>query len=779
MKKIILSLVLLLNIFCASAWAADAFVVKNIEINGLQRITPETVYSYMPIKRGETLRPDKTAAIIKALYKTGFFEHITLARQGNTLIVNVSERSTIGQLKISGNNVIPTDKLTTVMKSLEIAEGRAYNRAIIDRIKQSLLNQYYELGRYNARIDVTATPMSRNRVLVKIDISEGLIAKIRRIDIIGAHVFSESKLVKQLTLTTPGLFTFLTQTDQYSQEKLDASLENLRNFYLDRGYVKFVTKSSQVSITPDRKSVYITIVVDEGQQYKVKGFVLTGNLILPRATMEKHVKVKAGDIFSRQVVVDSEKALSEALGDQGYIYATIALLPTIDDNKKLVFLNFEVKPGKKNYVRHISFTDNTKTNDIVLRREMQQMEASVVSTRKLEESKRRLNLLPYLRDVEMTVTPVANASDQVDVNYKVTEQSSAEISGRIGYSQLEHVILGAGINQKNFLGTGKTLGLNFQRSRYLQEYSMSVTDPYYTQDGISRSISLSISKYNAGNANISNFSSNEYDASVMYSIPLRQMGYGINRLQLGYGYQNTLINLQQGPSVEVVDFLTKHGRHFQQLDLSAGISRDSRDRAIFPTQGMLQSLGLDVFLPVARQSLHYYSVNYVNNFYQPLVGAFILTTHGALGYGNSFSGGAANYPFFKNFYAGGVGSVRGYLGNSLGPRDSANKPSGGNMLADASLGIIFPNYITDNLRTTVFLDAGNVYKTYDNRPLGGTASGPVRMAIGVDAQYFVPFLGTPVEVSLAKAIHVRRSQTNPGLRDDLEIFQFSLGANLG
>ena len=786
MKKIILSLTLFLLILSAPFAYAESFVVNRIEVEGLQRISPNTVISYLPIKRGETLHSGGTAAVIGALYKTGFFEHISLSRQGSTLVIHVVERQTIGELKITGNNLIPTDKLTTVMKGLDIAEGRVYNPAILERIKQSLLNQYYELGRYNARIDINVTPMERNRVQVKIDISEGLVAKIRKINIIGNHAFSESTLIGQLTMTTPGVITFVTQTDQYSQEKLESSLENLRNYYLDRGYVKFAVKSSQVSITPDRKSVYLTIVVDEGTAYTVSGVAFMGDLIVNRDKLNSLVKIKTGETFSRQKVIDTEKSISDIYGDKGYIYTQIGLNPTINDTKNTVFLTFDIKPGKRSYVRHIYFSDNTRTNDVVYRRQILQMESAVVSSKKLEESKRRLNLLPYVRGVDMNLVPVPGRDDQVDVNYKVTEQSVAEITGRIGYSQLDRVILGVGINQKNFLGTGETLGLNFQRSRFLQQYDLSFTDPYYTTDGISRSISLSVSRFNASAANSSYFSSNEYDVSVLYGIPIRNFGdsNAINSLQLGYGYQNTLVHLQDmnsvtPPSLEMLNFINKHGRHFQQLDLTVGFTRDGRDRAIFPTKGTLQALGVNFFLPLAKQSLHYYTIDYRNEWLQPLFGDFILTTNGALGYGNSFSGGAQDFPFFKDYYAGGIGSVRGYEGNSLGPRDSNLKPTGGNFLVNGSVGLIFPNHLSENFRTTLFFDLGNVYKTYDNRSLGGTASGTLRYSIGIDGQWFVPFLNAPIEVSLAKSVRAKRSASVSDLRDSLEGFQFSLGANLG
>jgi outer membrane protein insertion porin family len=471
MKKIILAFILCVNILISAAWA-DTFVVQRIEVQGLQRISSETVNSYLPIRPGQQLNSEKTAAIIRDLYKTGFFERITLDRRGNTLIINVQERPTIGKLDISGNSFIPTDKLTTVMKSMDIAEGRVYNRVMIERIKQSLLNQYYELGRYNARVDVTVTPMSRNRMLVKIDISEGLVAKIRRINIIGNHAFSEARLDKQMTLTTPGLLTFITQSDRYTQEKLEESLDNLRNFYLDHGYIKFTVKSSQVAITPDRKSIYLTIVIDEGLPYKVKGLVLTGNLILPREQLMKLVKIKPGDTFSRQAIIDAEKSISNALGDKGYVFATVSLNPNVNDTNRDVFLTFDVKPGKRTYVRHIYFSDNAKTNDEVLRREIQQMESAVVSTGKLDASKHQLSLLPYVKDVQMTVLPVKDSDDQVDVNYKVTEDNSANVNASIGYSQNYGVQLGAGFNQKNFLGTGKTLGINLTRDRFQQFYGL-------------------------------------------------------------------------------------------------------------------------------------------------------------------------------------------------------------------------------------------------------------------------------------------------------------------
>jgi outer membrane protein insertion porin family len=773
MKKSILMLVLILNLIATPIWAASTFVVKRIELRGLQRVSPDTVYTYLPIKEGQSLRPEQTADIIKALYKTGFFEHITLSRQGNTLIIHVVERQTIGQLKISGNSIIPTDKLTSVMKSLDVAEGRVYNQAVLDRIKLSLLNQYYQVGRYNARIDVLVTPMSRNRVLVRINISEGLAAKIRRINVIGNNSFTEHRLENQMTISTPGLFTFISQTDQYSQERLDASLESLRNYYLNHGYLHVAVKSSQVSITPDRKSVYVTMVVDEGQIYTIKGYTLNGSFVIPRDQLMKLIIVKPGDRFSRQDIIDSEKAISDALGNKGYIYATVGLNPTVDEKTRELFLEFTVKPGKRTYVRHIYFSDNSKTNDEVLRREIQQMESSVVSTSKLEESKRRLNLLPYMKDTQMSVVPVPGSDDQVDVNYKVTENNSAELTGRIGYSQVQHVLLGAGVNQKNFLGTGKTVGLNAETSRYQRYYGANYTDPYFTNDGVTRDMALSASSYDPHAANTSNsYTSNEYDFSDMFSIPIGQEASAISRIELGYGYQNTMITLPGNTgniSNIVQDFVNRHGRHFAQFSGSVGLSRDSRDKAIFPTRGTRQAIGATVFVPAMSQSLSYYMINYNAAWYHPLIDNYLITARATFGYGNSFNKGY-NYPFFKNFYAGGIDSVHGFNSNTLGPKDNLGNPTGGNLLGDASLGVILPSWFSDNIRTMAFVDAGNTWQTYDNRSLGGTGSGTLRYSSGVQVEW-LSMMG-PIDVSLARALNVKH-------HDSLEAFQFSLGANFG
>lgn len=770
--KILAYIILIFQLLLSNgAWAQQSFVVRDIEFHGLQRVSPATVENYLPIKRGQVLQPAHTPAILRALYQTGFFEQVNLSKENNALVIRVVERPTIGQLKISGNSVIPTDKLTTVMKSLDVAEGRVYNPAVLEKIKQSLLNQYYQLGRYNARVDVSVTPMPRNRVLVKIDISEGLVAKVRHISIIGNRVFSENTLIKQMDITTSGYITFITQTDRYSEEKLDSSLDKLRSYYMDRGYLKFEVKSAQAQVTPDRKSVYITIVVSEGEPYTVDKIDLAGDLILPREELMKRIRVKPGTTFSRQQILDSQKGLSRAYGDKGYMFASISIRPEVNEVLHKVSLIFDIKPGKRAYVRQVTFSDNVRTNDIVLRREIQQLEASPASTAKLDESKQRLLLLPYIKEADMSVKPVPDTDDQVDVNYKVKEESSAQASFKMGYSQTYRLILGAGLNQKNFLGTGNTLGINFSRSKYEQFYGIDYTNPYYTEDGISRSLSFSVSRVDPAGAGVSSgYTSNELNTGVLYGIPIGQERGAFSRVLAGVSYQNILVHLVQSRvSNQVNTFINDHSRHIQEADFKIGVSRDGRDRAIFPTRGTFQSLFLDAYAPLDSGSVSFYTINYAGKYYQPLTDQFILLGKANLGYGNGLHG-TRDFPFFKNYYAGGIDTVRGYQGYSLGPRDSNFNAFGANMLANASIGLIFPNYISDNLRTSVFVDGGNVWSSGNNRSFGGrsTDTGPPRYSTGIEADWLTPF--GPITLSLAQPLNLRK-------HDERETFQFSLGAN--
>ena len=770
MKKFLLAILLLF--FLTPAWADESFYFNDIEVQGLQRVSPATVYHYLHLKKGQSLHSGQTSKLIRELYKTGLFEHIALARRGKVLIVKVTERPIIGYLNISGNSALSTERLNAVMKDVDMVEGRIYNPAMLERIKQSLVNQYYQLGYYNAHVDVDVTSLSNNRVSIKINISEGLTAKIRSIHFIGNHVFSERQLQKQLTISLPNLFTFLTQEDRYSEEKLEQSLEKLRNFYLDHGYLQFKVKSAQAEITPDRKSIFVVISIEEGEPFYVTGYDLSGQELIPQTELEKSITIKPGSVFSRQEVIDSEKAITDAFGDQGYLFSSISVEPKVNEAKKEVFLHFVITPGKRVYVRYLSFSDNNRTNDEALRREAVQFESSIGTTTHIEETKHRLILLPFIKNVQMSVKPVPDQDDQVDVNYKVTEDSSAQASMTASYSLTERLGFGLGLNQKNFFGTGNTLGINFTENHYEKYYNLSYSNPYYTLDGISRDINMYVSRVNPSGANLAKaYTSNDFGASVTYGIPIGQEKDALSRLYFGFGYENTLIHLTAQPTAQVTTFINAHGRHFQQLYLHSGLIRDSRDRAIFPTMGNIQKLFADVFVPVADGSLKYYQFNYEGRWYYPFTRGFVGTARALLGYANSFQG-INNYPFFKNYYAGGFESVHGYEGNTLGPRDSTGNPFGGNILTVGGLGLIVPNPVSDSMRVLAFLDAGNVYTGVNNRKFGGqsTGTGPLRYSTGLEVDWLV--LGFSIGFSYAKVLN-----NQPG--DDTERFQFSLGTNLG
>jgi outer membrane protein insertion porin family len=678
----------------------------------------------------------------------------------------------IGELKISGNSVIPNNTLTDAMKRLDVAEGRVYRPDVLSNVRKSLLNQYYQLGYFNARVDIAQTPLSHHRILLKINISEGVVAKLRRITIINNHVFDEKTLLRQLDLTTTGMFTFVTQEDRFSEDKLENSIEKLRSYYMNQGYLRFEIKSAQAEITPDRKSVDVVIVVEEGSTYTVSGIEVTGKTHL-QDEIKKLIHIKPGDLFSRQAVMSSEKAIVGLLGKHGYLFAGITLHPKINDDAHQVVLDFQIEPGKRVYVHHITFSDHHRTNDEVLRREMLQWEEAPASMTMLETSKQRLILLPFIRDVEMSIKPTPHTQDQVDVDYKVKEDNSATATFKVGYSQIERVIFGLGFNQKNFLGTGSTLGINFQHSKYEQFDSIEYNNPYYTSDGVSRAFRLSSSRVEPRGAGVNNgYTTHEYDADVLYGIPVGQDDQVLSRTYFGLGYQDSIVYLiPGGVSEQINHFVTMHGTHFQELDVKMGYSRDSRDKAIFPTSGAEQSLFVDAFAPLAAQSVGYYTLNYHAKWYQPLYGPFILLSRADLGYGNGYHG-IDEFPFFRNYYAGGIDSVRGFQGYTLGPRDSNGKPFGGNMLIDGSVGLIFPNYISENLRTSAYLDMGNVYTSANNRKFGGRSidAGPVRFSAGVETDVLTPF--GPVRLSLARALNYRKRPS-----DYLEAFQFAMGAN--
>ncbi|EKE01643.1 MAG: hypothetical protein ACD_21C00083G0001 [uncultured bacterium] len=752
LKKLLFCGVLM---FVCSAACADEFIIHKIRVSGLQRISLGTVLSYLPVKEGDRIDSSQTVYIIRDLYKTNFFSNVDLKRVNNDLLINVVERAVIGSIKVSGNNKITKKQMSDVLKNVGLTEGQALDQALLNGVVKALVQQYYNLGLYDAKINTSIIPQERNRVAVAINIKEGPVAKIRSIKIVGNKIASEKTLLKEFSLTTPKLWSFFTHSDQYSKEKLDADLEKLRSYYMDRGYLHFKIDSTKVAITPDKKSIYITITVVEGVPYKIKGFGLDGNLIGKRAEILKLITLKSGDVFSRKAIIDIQSNISLFLGDYGYGMPDIRVEPIIDDGSKQIFIKFVVDTGPRVYVRRINFSGNTKTHDEVLRREMRLQEGSMFSLSKIEGSKRRLANLSYLKDIDYKTTPVPGSPDQVDLTYNVTEVSAISAAVQGGYSDSDGFLYGASINDSNVFGTGKTASVRFDNSKVNQSYSLGYFDPYFTVNAVSLSLKAYLQKSNLSKVqDVTTYSTNIYGALATFGIPLSDY----DDITLGLGVEHIKIKVPStGVGAQVSDFLTQYGSVFNQFKVVAGWSHSNFDRAIFPTKGFSQGINIEGYGPLNKDSLSFYKASYETFWYQPLVKGFIFHTTTDIGYGKGF-GRPKDLPFFKNFFAGGIGSVRGFDAGSLGVFDEYNHALGGNVITTASASIIIPAPMKDTIRPSIFVDIGNVYNN-KFKP------GELRSSCGVQLEWHTPLV--PILFSLATPIRKKSG-------DHIEVFQFTL-----
>lgn len=768
MKKV--SSKLVLGVCCSTllAWsiqtsAASSFVVRGIKVTGLQRVSTGTVLNYIPVQIGEEIGPSSTAQIIRTLYETGFFQSVTLEQQGNILIVNVVERATIGTINIVGNKEIPSDKMKAFLKEMGLVKGRVFQKSSLERLEKELKQAYTARGKYNSRIETRVTPLTDNRVAINITVSEGRVSRIREIKIIGNNDFTKNELLPELTLSTSNLFTYFTKKDQYSKAGMDASLEALRSYYLDRGYLKFNIVSSQVLLSPDRKDVYINIHIEEGPQYHFSGYAMAGKTILPKEKIAPLIQVKKGDVFSRKKVTETISAIGLALGDVGYGFPAINAEPRIDETDKTVFITFVVEPGRHVYVRRIKFHGNTKTGDYVLRNIIRQEEGGLLSLHNIKESERQLRLLGYLKNIDVKTSPVPGTNNQVDLDVQVEEAPSAEASASIGYGTNGYQF-NTSVKQHNFMGTGRSMGAAFDASKWGQNYTLSYYNPFYTDTGVGRGVNLYFSKVDPQNLNVSTYSSNRFGGDVSYNFPLGEA----SGFQLGYGYQDVDIT-SVGAVIPIQNFVALYGNHFQEIRLSTGWSRNSYDQMPYPNSGVNQQATAFVALPATSQSLTYYKSSYQTHMYYPMGRGWIISLLGNVGYGNTFNN--KGLPFFENYYAGGTalpGLVRGYDSFSLGPLDNMGNAMGANFLVNGSAGLILPYPLSrDNIRTTIFSDVGNVFSNGTPIALRGTAAGPLRYSAGVSLEWRSPF--GPLAFSVAKAL-------NPQPTDQTQFFQFALSS---
>lgn len=744
--------------------AANEFVVRDIKINGLQRISTGTVLNYLPVQVGEEIGPNSTAQIIRALYDTGFFQSVELERKGSTLIVNVIERATIGSITVNGNKEIPADKMKELLKQLGLVKGQVFQRSSLERLEKELKKSYNARGKYNARIETRVSNLTENRVAISATVSEGRVSRIKEIKIIGNHDFSSSELTSVLSLSPANIVTYFTKKDQYSKAAMDASLEALRSYYLDRGYLKFRVISSQVLLAPDKKDVFINIHVEEGPQYHFADYTVTGKSILPKAKLDSLIQVRPGEVFSRKKVTESISAIGLALGDLGYGFPAINADPRIDEANKTVFITFIVEPGRHIYVRRINFHGNTKTADYVLRNVIRQNEGSLLSLHNIKESERQMRNLGYLKNVNVKTTQVPGANNQVDLDVEVEEAPSAEATASLGYGT-NGPQFNAAFNQHNFMGTGRSLGLGFNASYWGQDYSFNYYNPFYTKTGVGRGFNFYYQKIDPKRLkDISVYSADRLGGDVSYNILLSEY----SSLQLGYGYQDLRIK-SPGVVIPFQNFVAAKGYNFNQIRLSAGWARNTYDQMPYPTRGWNQQASVMAALPGSGHSLSYYKTSYMTRIYQPLFKGFIFTVLGNVGYGNSFN--SDGLPFFENYYAGGItypGQVRGFNSSSLGPQDNYRNALGANLLLNGNAGLILPYPLSrDTVRTTLFTDVGNVYARGIPAAFTGTDSGPLRYSAGISLEWRSPF--GPLSFSLAVPM-------NKQPYDDKQIFQFSLSS---
>lgn len=739
--------------------AFEPFRVSDIRIEGLQRISAGTVFNYLPVKVGQTFNQKQSSNVVRALYKTGFFKDVRLEHEGSVLVITVVERPSLASVKVIGNKSIEDDLLNENFKKLGFVEGRVFNKSLLDKIEQELRRIYFSEGKYAVKINSIVTPMPRNRVGVEINISEGRSAKIRKINLVGVTQFKTKRLLRLFTLRTPGAFTVFTKKTQYSKQKLGGDLEKLRSFYHDNGYLEFRITSTQVSISPDKKDIYITVNLQEGPQYRIKNIKIAGRFNIKKAELNKMVTFTKGSIYSRKQIMQSTRKIKSHLANEGYANVQIKAIPELNKAKKTAVITIFIDPGRRVYVRRILMIGNLRTSDLVLRRELRQMEGTWYSAAQVQRSKVRLQRLGFFTSVEVTKKAVVGSNDQIDIIFKVKEKPGGNFLASIGYSETSGVILQTSIEQDNFLGTGKKVAFAVNTSDVNRGFKISYVNPYYTEDGVSRGITFRSEETDASRANLSNYATDESLLGINYGIPLSEY----NRLRFSLGAKRLQIITTDSSPTQVTDFVNTYGDENDTISLSIGWSHDTRNKAIFADRGVLHRISAEVALPGG--DLEFYKVRYKHHRFVKLTKRFTLSLKGELAYGEGL-GDTEGLPFYENFFAGGVKSVRGFEENTLGPRDSNGNPIGGALKVLGSAELIFPppfNKDSKAFRVSAFVDVGNVYADLD-----AYDSDELRASAGLSVIWISPI--GPLSLSFASPIKEK-------VGDETEVVQFSLGGS--
>jgi outer membrane protein insertion porin family len=783
--------------------AFDDFLITDIRIIGLQRVSIGSIFTAIPVSVGDTMTKEKISDITRALFSTGQFNDIQIAKDGNALILSVLERPSVALIELEGNKALKSEDLLKGLEGAGISQGQVYKRSTLNGMKSELVRQYSSQGRYGAGVEVETTPMPRNTINLKIIIDEGESAAIKKVNIIGNEIFSDDELMEGFELKEGKWYAFLSNKDKYSREKLEGDIENLESYYLDRGYLKFSIESSQVSISKNKEDVFITLSISEGAQYKIDDVNVIGDMPLNEEMYLPIMESQKDLIYSQAQITQIEEYLVNLLGNEGYTFAEVSGNPEINEDDQTVALLFVIQPGNRTYARKIQFSGNYLTNDEVLRREMRQFEGAWASDNLIEASKVRLERLGFFKEVNVETIPVAGSEDQVDIEFSVEEESTSSVGGSIGYSDFG-MNLGLNLSDNNFLGTGNRFILGINKSIYQESYNVSFFDPYFTMDGVSRGYSLYFRETDYGEFNVANYLTNSQGAGVQFGYPISDT----QRIGLNLNFDNTDIDAGSLPSREISDFLTSEGTIFDVLKAQAVWSRITLNRGMFPTYGSSTDVMLQATIP--GSDLTYYKTNIRQKFYRPIGFAnLVFGFTGELGYIDTY-GDTKKTPFFENFYSGGPRSIRGFESNTLGPRvtpspcynfdpvteecpllidtdfdgtpdsigqnpyvyQQARDPIGGNFLVEGSLQLIFKLPIIEDqrsMRSAFFLDFGNVFST-DCQDYQINCFEPsvdeLRYSIGVGVTWITGF--GPMSFSFSQPF-------NDGPFDKTEEFQFTIG----
>jgi len=787
-------------LFCATALAqapAD-LLIRDIRVEGLQRIAEGTVFNYLPLNIGDRLTEQRSQEALRAVYATGFFRDIEFRWDAGTLVIAVAERPSIESFTIDGNKDIKTEDLNESLARIGIKTGRIFNRSVLDDVEQSLTDQYFSQGKYGAEVRTEVEDLPDNRVRIAIKITEGERARIRQINLVGNRSFDDEEILEAFQLKMPNWLSFIRQDDRYSRETLQGDLETLRSFYMDRGFADFGIDSTQVALSPDKKDIFITANIREGDRYKISEIKLAGDLILDERLLNAFVLVKPGQTYSQRVITQSADLIRLRLGEEGYAFATVEPVPELDKDKKTAAVTLYIEPKNRVYVRRVNFAGSSAVNDEVFRREVRQFEGAYLSNSKLERSKIRLQRLPYVENVEVETTPVPGTPDLVDLDFKIEEGLPGQFGGGVGYSESQKFLLNGSFVHTNFLGTGNRVAADVSTGRFRTIYSLSYTDPYTNLDEVSRTVSLAYRDITQFTSGSSDFSTETFTASVEYSYPITEY----QRLIYGVSWQesnllsNSLRSLQAQDWVQnngdsftdiVSGGATIYGTNFSSFDLVAGWVYDSRNRALFADRGARHRVILASTIP--GSDVEYYTLNYGATQYLPLGRLFTAAFNLDIGYGGSY-GDTTSLPPYKNYFAGGPDTVRGFRENYLGPRDTEGNPYGGNLLVAAQTELILPipEEWRSRSRVSLFYDIGNSFSTGDVVFYSPGQNNPnvidydfdfneLRQSIGISAQWLAP-LGL-FRFSYAFPLNDKAAIEDDGslltYGDETEEFQFSIG----